>query len=444
MFALEILQQRRERLMKSMGDNAVGIWVSSPERIRSQSSLYRYRPSSDLLYLTGFQEPDVVLVLRPSDAEKKRVTMFVRSRDKEREIWDGRRLGPERAKDSLGVDQVFSIDDLEQKLPGLLEGADRLFYQTGVDDIWDARILKHLKQVSKQRRMGKITPVSVVESGSLLFEMRLFKSDEELAWMRQAAAITADAHRRAMKVTKPGLFEYQLEALIQYHFRVHGCTEVAYLSIVGGGANAAVLHYVENRDPLKAGELVLIDAGAEYQYYAADITRTFPVNGTFSSRQRDVYQVVLAAEEAALRVCKPGNRFDDIHNTAVQMLTEGLVSLGILKGDTSALVEEGAYKPYYMHKTGHWLGLDVHDVGHYFEEDGSSRILKPGMVLTVEPGLYFHPEFCRDDVVQPFAGMGIRVEDNVLITETGCEVLTAAAPKTVEEIESVVGSASLP
>lgn len=444
MFERHILQQRREQLMSRMGERSVGIWVSSPERVRSQSSMYRYRPSSDLLYLTGLEEPESVLVLRPSAKENLRVTMFVRPRNEEREIWDGRRLGPEQAKEVLGVDQVFSVEDFDQKLPSLLEGSDRLFYQLGADDTWDSRITKGLKQAHRQRRTGAITPISITESGSLLFEMRLIKSDDELIWMRKATAITAEAHRRAMTVTRPGLFEYQLEALLEYHFRVNGCTEVAYLSIVGGGGNAAVLHYVENRAPLRDGDLVLIDAGAEYNYYAGDITRTFPVNGKFSSRQRDVYQVVLAAEEAALAACKPGNRFDDIHNAAVRVLTEGLMSLGLLKGHASSLAEEGAYKPYYMHKTGHWLGLDVHDVGHYFEADGSSRILRPGMVLTVEPGLYFHPEFCKDDTAQSFVGMGIRVEDNVLITPTGADILTTGAPKTIHAIEQVVGSSDLP
>lgn len=438
----EVFRRRREALMQQMGEGSVGVWIGSPELIRSRDSGFRYRPSSDILYLTGFEEPGVVLVLRPGHEHP--VTLFVRARNEEKEVWEGRRLGPERAKEAMGVDQTFTLDEVDDELPDLLVDADTLYYQLNLYPDWDRRVLAALQTAHRKRRLGKRTPTQVVEPGTVLEPMRLLKSPEELEWIRKACAITAEAHRRAMAVARPGMQEYQLEALIQYHFRVNGCTEVAYLTIVGGGGNAAVLHYIENRDTLKDGELVLIDAGAEYNYYAGDITRTFPVNGTFSSRQRDVYEVVLAAEEAAIAMCQPGNRFGEIHDTAVRVLTEGLVSLGVLEGNVDELIEEGAYKSYYMHKTGHWLGLDVHDVGGYFESDLSSRTLKPGMVLTVEPGLYFHPEFCNDDAAKAYVGTGIRIEDDVLITENDHEILTTGAPKTIREIEAVVGTEELP
>ncbi len=444
MFSQETLQRRRDLLMKKMGEASVGIWIGSPELIRSRDSTFRYRPSSDILYLTGLEEPEVILVLKPNEPEGHLFTLFVRPRNEEREIWEGRRLGPEQAKEQLGADQVFTIDEWEDKLPDLLVGAERLYYQMGLYPDWDPNILNLLKKAQRQAKSGKKAPRTIVEPGTLVHEMRLIKTPDEIELMRQAAAISAEAHRRAMAVTRPGMEEYQLEALLQYHFRVHGSVEVAYSSIVGGGDNAAILHYVENQYTLRDGELVLIDAGAEFSYYAGDITRTFPVNGKFTSQQRDVYQVVLDAEEAAINVCKPGHRFNDIHDTAVRKLTEGLIELGLLKGDVEELIEAEATKPYYMHKTGHWLGMDVHDVGDYYESDGSSRILKPGMVLTVEPGLYFHPEFCKDPAAEPFLGMGIRIEDDILITENGYENLTHAAPKTIADIEAVVGTEELP
>lgn len=444
MFEAGIFEQRRENLMEKMGDGSVGIWVGAPELIRSRDSNFRYRPSSDVLYLTGFEEPGTIVVLRPSDEDGNRFTLFVRPRNEEREIWEGRRLGPERAKEELGADQVFSIEEFEEQLPKLLVGADRLYYQLNLYPTYDTTVLKGLQASHRQRRQGKDTPGQIVEAASLLDELRLFKSPEEIEVMRKAGSLTAEAHRRAMAVTRPGMKEFQLEALIAYHFRVNGCTEVAYSSIVGGGGNAAVLHYIENHDTLRDGDLVLIDAGAEYKYYAGDITRTYPVNGKFSPQQRDVYQLVLEAELAAIEVCRPGNRFNDVHDKAVRVLTEGLVSLGVLKGSVDELIEEGAFKSYYMHKTGHWLGMDVHDVGNYFEADKESRKLEPGMVLTVEPGLYFHPEFCKDESAKPYVGMGIRVEDDILITESGYENLTHEAPKTVEDIEAVVGSEELP
>ncbi len=444
MFDSAILRRRRDNLMEAMGEGSVGIWVGAPEFIRSRDSNFRYRPSSDVLYLTGFEEPETVVVLRPGDEDGHRFTLFVRPRNEEREVWEGRRLGPERAKEALGADQVFPIEELEEQLPKLMVGADRLYYQLNRYPDMDAKVLQGLQASHRQRRLGKDTPTTIIESASLLDELRLFKSPEELEVMRKAASLTAQAHRRAMGVARPGMKEYQLEALIAYHFRVNGCTEVAYQSIVGGGGNAAVLHYIENQDTLRDGDLVLIDAGAEYQYYAGDITRTFPINGKFSPQQLDLYQIVLEAELAAIEVCKPGNRFNDVHDKAVRVLTEGLVSLGVLKGSVDELIQEEAFKSYYMHKTGHWLGMDVHDVGHYFEGDKSSRTLKPGMVLTVEPGLYFHPEFSKDDAAKPFVGTGIRVEDDILITESGYENLTHEAPKTVEDIEAIVGTEELP
>ena len=425
--------KRRDALMQKMGARSLGVWFASPVRLRSRDTDHVYRASSDLLYLANCPEPEAVLILRP-DADEERSILFVRPRDKEREIWMGRRLGPERAKEHYGVDAAYAIDELDTKITSYLLGCEKIYHQLGDSEANDRRVIEWKEGVKRQRRVGKVTPDHILDSRALTDEMRLFKDSAEMEHMRHAAKLTAEAHEMAMAMTRPGTYEYQIEAMMHYHFRKNGCLDFAYTPIVGGGANATILHYTENQDALKDGDLVLIDVGAEYQFYAADITRTYPVSGKFTDTQRRVYEIVLAALQAGIDACQPGNRFDDVHQAAVAVLTQGLVDLGVLEGDVQTLIEEEAYKPYYMHKTGHWLGLDVHDVGGYFEEDGSSRILQPGMVLTVEPGLYFNPDFHDVPEARPFADIGIRIEDDILITEDGHENLTAAAPKSVADV----------
>ena len=432
--------QRRQKLMEKMGQGSVGIWMASSSKIRSNDTEYRYRTSSDLFYLTGCSVPEAVLILRP-DAEKEKVVLFVRPRDAEKEIWTGRRFGATRAKEYFNVDAAYATDELDKKIEDYLVGADRLYYRFGVESEQDKRVLGWVETVKRQRRFGKRTPSHLIDSSNLVHEMRLIKDQFEIDIMRKAADISVDMHKMAMKATRPDMEEYELDSLLQYHCRLNGCADTSYLSIVGGGSNAAVLHYVENDQHLKDGELLLIDAGAEYQHYAGDITRTFPINGKFSDKQKQVYEIVLSAMESAFEQCKPNNRFIDIHDAAVRRLTEGLIELGVLEGELDQLIKDEAYKPYYMHKTSHWLGLDVHDVGSYFEEDGSSRILRAGMVLTVEPGLYFNPNFYKDaEKADPYKNIGIRIEDDILITDDGYENLTKDAPKTVSAIESLISS----
>lgn len=434
--------QRRQTLMENMAEHSVGLWFASPVRNRSRDTDHRYRASSDMLYLSGCDEPEAILVLRP-DAQEERVVLFVRPRDPQQEIWHGRRLGPERAKEHYDVDATYTIDEFAEKIVDYLVDCQNVYYSLGIDPRRDQEVLGWIQKAKRQRRLGKTTPHQLIDAVALVHEQRLCKDDAELAIMRRAADLTAEAHRMAMQVVKPGLYEYQLEALMQYHFRKHGCLDFSYQPIVGGGANATILHYTENTDMLQDGDLVLIDAGAELDFYAADITRTFPVNGTFSPQQRDVYQIVLDALNAGIDACQPGKRFNDVHDAALRVLTQGLIDLKVLDGDLDTLLEEEAYKPYYMHKTGHWLGLDVHDVGAYFI-DGNSRVFAPGMVLTVEPGLYFNPDFHSAPEAEPFANIGIRVEDNILITTNGNENLTANAPKTIDDIQSIAQSLQLP
>lgn len=436
-----VYAKRRQQWMEEAGAGAAGLWIAPPVQYRNSDSDHKYRQHSDLLYLTGCEEPGIAVLLRPGHEHP--FTLFVRPLDPAMEIWTGRRLGPERAKETLGADAVFKIDELYTKLPELLVGCDRLHYRQGLQAEQDRQVQEVLNKARRFRRRGKATPGTVIDSGEILHEMRLCKDESELALMRKAATITADAHRRAMSCVRPGQNEYQLEALIRYHFRSNGCTSQAYGSIVGGGDNATILHYVENNMPLEDGDLVLIDAGGEYDYYAADITRTFPVNGRFSEPQKQVYEIVLQALEAGIEACRPGNTFDDVHQAAVRCLTAGLLELGVLEGDLETLLKEEAYKPYYMHKTSHWLGLDTHDVGRYFEEDEGSRVLKPGMVLTVEPGLYFNEMHIKPPG-KPYLGIGVRIEDDILITEDGYENLTVSCPKTVADIEALFGSEELP
>ena len=425
--------RRRRQLMRMAGDDAILVLPAAPERIRSRNTHYPYRQDSDLWYLTGFPEPEAVLVLVPGRAHGEAL-LFCRERDPEREGWDGPRAGPEGAVAQHGMDDAYPIADLDEILPGLLEGRSRVYYHFGRDAEFDLKLIGWLNRVRAQVRQGAQPPHEFLELGHLLDELRLFKSREELRLMQRAADISVAAHQAAMRAVRPGMREYELQAAIEYTFRMHDAVP-AYGSIVGAGANACVLHYVANDGPVRDGDLVLVDAGAEYRGYAADITRTFPANGTFTKPQRDLHEVVDQAQAAALAQARPGIPYEAGHNAAVEALTEGLLRLGLLKGRLEKNIADGSYKRYYRHKTGHWLGLDVHDVGEY-RIDGESRLLEPGMVFTIEPGLYIPPDDTR--VAAKWRGIGIRTEDDVLVTKDGHKVLTGKLARSADEIEALM------
>lgn len=424
-------QRRRAALAAEVGTDGLAIVLAASERIRSRDSHYPFRQDSDFAYLTGFPEPDAVAVLAPGRAEGAFV-LFVRPRDATREIWDGRRAGPVGAVQDYGADQAYPLHELPQRLLELLGQRSRLFYTQGQHPEFDQRLLGWMNDLKQQSRRGVTAPSSVVSVDTLIHDMRLFKSPAELAQMRHAATVSAAAHRRAMKACRVGMMEYQLAAEIRHEFE-HAEMTPAYSSIVGGGANAGILHYVENSAVLRDGDLVLIDAGSEYRGYCADITRTFPVNGRFTAPQRRLYEAVLQAQLAAIAAIRPGVSWNLPHEVAVRSLTQSLVGLGLLLGDVDELIEKEAFKRYYMHSTGHWLGADVHDVGAY-KINKQWRNLAENMVLTVEPGLYV----AADDLEAPaqYRGIGIRIEDDVVVTADGVEVLTAAAPKSIEAIEA--------
>ncbi|MEM9254352.1 MAG: Xaa-Pro aminopeptidase [Pseudomonadota bacterium] len=426
--------RRRRNMMSLMGTNSIAIIPSAQERARSRDTDYPFRQDSDFYYLTGFDEPEAVLVLLPGRRHGQYV-LFCRERDLNMEIWHGRRLGPEGVCEQLGADDAFPISDIDDILPGLLEGRERVFYSMGRSARFDQQIMGWVNSIRARESSGAVPPGEFTDLDHMLHELRLYKSAAETRIMRRAADITAGAHIRAMTCCQPGLFEYQLEAELQHAFATAGARHPAYPSIVGGGANACVMHYVENSSRLKDGDLVLIDAGCELDYYAADVTRTFPVNGRFSMPQRTLYELVLKAQQAALREVKPGNHWNQPHRASVRVITEGLVKLGLLKGNPTSLIKREAYRRYYMHRVGHWLGMDVHDVGDY-RPGGEWRLLEPGMVLTIEPGIYVSPD--DRTVAKKWRGIGIRIEDDVLVTDEGCDVLTAAAPKAVEDIEAVM------
>ena len=427
--------RRRRQLMRMAGDDAILVLPSAPERIRSRDTHYPYRQDSDLWYLTGFPEPEAVLVLVPGRRHGETL-LFCRERDPDREAWDGPRAGPEGAVEAYGVDDAYAFEDLDEILPGLLEGRTRVYYHFGRDTEFDLKLIGWLNRVRAQVRLGAQPPHEFLELGHLLDEMRLFKSRDELKLMRRAADISVRAHEAAMRAAKAGVHEYGLQAEIERVFRSHDA-EPAYGSIVGAGANACVLHYRANKAQVCDGELVLIDAGAEYRGYAADITRTFPANGRFTKEQRALHDLVCAAQAAALAQARPGMPYEAGHNAAVETLVDGLLRLGLLKGKLQKLVADGACKRFYPHKTGHWLGLDVHDVGDY-RIDGESRLLEPGMVYTIEPGLYIR----ADDTAVPakWRGIGIRIEDDVAITKDGHEVLTEGLARSADEIEAFMAA----
>jgi len=425
--------RRRKQLMRMAGDDAILVLPAALERIRSRDTHYPYRQDSDLWYLTGFPEPEAVLVLVPGRKHGESI-LFCRERDPDREAWDGPRSGPEGAVEQFGMDDAYPITDLDEILPGLLEGRSRVYYHFGRDAEFDLKLIGWLNRVRALVRQGAQPPHEFLELGHLLDELRLFKSKDELKLMQRAADISVEAHRAAMRAAKPGVREYELQAEIERVFRMHDA-EPAYGSIVGAGGNACVLHYRANNAQAKDGDLVLIDAGAEYRGYASDITRTFPINGRFTKEQRALHDLVGAAQQAALTQAKPGIPYEAGHTAAVQTLTEGLLQLGLLKGSLEKNLSEGHYRRFYRHKTGHWIGLDVHDVGEY-RLDGESRLLEPGMVFTIEPGLYIAPD--DKSVAAKWRGIGIRTEDDVLVTQDGHRVLTDKLARNADEIEALM------
>lgn len=424
--------------MAMIGAGAIAILPTAPARRRNRDVEFPFRPDSDFYYLSGYPEPGAVAVLIP-DRQAGEFILFCRPRDRKMEIWDGRRAGLEGAVADYGADDAFPIGDMDDILPGLIENHARVFYNMGNAPEFDRRVLGWVNRLRGRAQNGVVAPAELISLEPFLHDMRLYKSRHELKLMRRAARISAGAHRRAMRACRPGMYEYQLEAELSHEFRRQGAAAPAYPSIVGSGENACILHYTDNGDRIKDGALVLIDAGAEYQGYASDITRTFPANGRFSPAQRQIYELVLAAQTAAIAAVKPGNHWNDPHDAAVRVLTEGLVALGILKGKPGAAIKNRAYDKYYMHRTGHWLGMDVHDVGDY-KVDGAWRLLEAGMTLTVEPGLYF-PAGDRG-LAKKWRHIGVRIEDDVLVTKDGCEVLSGDAPKTVAGIEALMADAA--
>ncbi|EOC0055922.1 Xaa-Pro aminopeptidase [Cronobacter turicensis] len=428
--------RRRQALLAKMAPASAALIFAAPEATRSADSEYPYRQSSDFWYFTGFNEPEAVLMLIKSDETHSHSVIFNRLRDKTAEIWFGRRLGQEAAPAKLGVDRALAFNEIDEQLYQLLNGLDVVYHAQGEYPYADAIVFTALDKLRRGARQNLSAPATLTDWRPWVHEMRLFKSPEELAVMRRAGEISALAHIRAMQTCRPGMYEYQLEGEILHEFTRHGARFPSYNTIVGGGENGCILHYTENESQLRDGDLVLIDAGCEYKGYAGDITRTFPVNGKFTPAQRAVYDIVLESLETALRLFRPGTSIQDVTGDVVRVMVKGLVGLGILKGDVEQLVAENAHRPYFMHGLSHWLGLDVHDVGFYGPD--RSRILAPGMVITVEPGLYIAPDA---DVPEEYRGIGIRIEDDIVITETGNENLTASVVKSADDIEALMAAA---
>lgn len=428
--------RRRKQLMRMAGNDAILILAAAPERVRNNDAHYPYRQDSDFHYLTGFPEAEAVLALAPGRTAGE-VILFCRERDAERERWDGPRAGTEGAVSDFAMDDAFPIEDIDDILPGLIEGRERVYYHFGRDVDFDLRLISWVNRLRAQMRHGVRPPHEFVALSHLLHDLRLFKSRAELALMKKSAQIASTAHRRAMQATRPGLNEHEIEAELLHVFRRHGAVP-SYEPIVGGGANGCVLHYRANNAPLRDGDLLLIDAGAEFGCYASDITRTFPVNGRYSPAQRELYDLVLAAQHAAIDEVRPGRTFDAYHEAAMRVLTRGLIRLGLLSGTLEKNLREQTCRDFYMHKTGHWLGLDVHDVGDYRIE-GEFRVLEPGMVVTVEPGLYIAPDAKR--VPARYRGIGIRIEDDVIVTDGDPIVISDGVPKDADEIEALMAAA---
>src|SRR5882757_1954388 len=428
--------RRRRQLMRLMGRDSIAVLPAAPVRHRNSDVEYPYRQDSDFFYLTGFNEPEAVAVLVPGRAQAEYV-LFVRERDAAREIWDGRRAGPEGAVKQHGADDAFPINDIDDILPGLMEHCSRVYYTMGLNAEFDHRVIGWINGLKAQARAGVQPPQEFVALDHLLHDMRLFKSRNEVGLMRRSAEIAVTAHERAMRFVEPGRKEFEVMAELMHEFQRHEA-DISYHPIVGGGENSCILHYHENNATLQDGDLLLIDAGCEYGFYASDITRTFPVNGRYSPEQRAVYEVVLQAQYAAIAAAKPGNHWNEPHDAAVREVTQGLLKLGLLKGKLQNLIKEGSYKQFFMHRTGHWLGMDVHDVGDY-KVGNEWRVLEPGMALTVEPGIYI-PAGSKG-VHKRWWNIGIRIEDDVVITKSGCEVLTGALAKEPDDVERLMQAA---
>lgn len=428
-------QRRRTQLMEVMGAGSIAILPAANVRMRNRDVDYPYRQDSDFFYLTGFAEPEAVMVLIPG-REHGEYILFCRERDKKNEIWNGPMAGQDGAVNDYAADDSFPIADIDDILPGLLENREKVYCIMGRDKEFDTRLITWINGLREQVRSGIHTPGEFVALDHQLHDMRLYKSAAEVKNMRHAARVSAKAHVRAMQACKPGMKEYQLEGELLYEFVHGGCRHPAYSTIVGGGENGCILHYVENNALLKDGDLVLIDAGGEYDHYAADITRTFPISGKYSPEQRALYDLVLKSQYAAIEQVKPGNHWNQPHEATVAVMTSGMIELGLLSGELTQLMEEEAYKRFYMHRTGHWLGMDVHDVGEY-KIGEAWRVLEPGMVLTVEPGIYIPSD--SDGVDPKWWGIGIRIEDDVLVTRNGHEVLSRDVPKEADEIEAIMG-----
>ena len=425
---------RRKDLMSMMADNSIAVIAAAPEKVRSKDTLYPYKQSTNFSYLSGFSEPCAVMLLIPNRQQGECV-LFCRDKDPLRETWDGLRLGPVEAKQALALDDAFPIDDIDDILPGLLEGKSHIYYSAGKDKAFDKQLIQWVDEVTLDKESDSEPCCEQVDLDHILAELRLIKSAAEIKLMRKAADISAEAHCRAMRFCQPGQYEYQLQAEIEHQFMTSGATGPAYTSIVGGGKNACILHYIENQSALKSGDLVLIDAGCEYQNYAADITRTFPINGKFSTAQAAIYDIVLAAQTAAINCITPGVTYDQANKATIEVITQGLVELGILKGDVDQLIAEGAYREFYMHSVSHWLGMDVHDVGDY-KINNQWRVYEAGMLLTIEPGIYIAAD--NQNVDKKWRGIAVRIEDDILVTKAGREVLTDGVPKQRDQIESLM------
>ncbi len=426
--------RRRRRLLEMIGEGAIAILPTAPVRTRNRDVEYPFRPDSDFYYITGFEEPDAVAVLIPGRDEGQYL-LFCRERDPDKELWDGSRAGLEGACEVYGADDAFPIGDIDDILPGLMENRERVYYAMGVYQDFDARVMQWVGRVRARSRAGVTAPAEFVALDHLIHDLRLYKSRAEVRAMRKAMEVSMRAHERAMRTCRPGRKEYQLEAELLHEFMLGGARAPAYPAIVGAGANSCVLHYTRNQDTARSGDLLLIDAGCELDYYASDITRTFPVNGRFSAPQRAVYEVVLAAQQAAIDQVRPGNHWNDPHEAAVATVVDGLIDLGLLKGKAARAIKDETYKTFYMHRTGHWLGMDVHDVGDY-KVDNAWRVLEPGMVMTVEPGIYVPAHTPK--VARKWWNIGVRIEDDVLVTKDGCEVLTGDLAKSPDAVEALM------
>src|SRR6267378_1442766 len=428
-----MIRPQLAEFMRRMDQKSVAIIPSAREATRSNDTQYRFRQDSDFLYLTGFDEPDSIAVIALSRENK--YTLFVRPRDPEQEIWVGRRAGVEGAKSDFGADESFPIAEFEEKLHDILDGAENLYYRLGVNPDLDNRIIRKIAEMRALNRKPVHPPQTIIDPSTIVHEMRVIKSPEEIELMQRAADIAAEAHVQAMKTVRPGMKEYEVEAIIEQIFRRQGAAGPSYTSIVGAGANATVLHYISNNGELRDGELLLVDAGAEYKGYASDITRTYPINGRYTKAQREIYDLVLETQMACVEMVRPGTTHDELKSHSIEMLTEGMVRLGLLQGDPKELIKEKKYEQFYMHGLGHLLGIDVHDVGIYYYGK-QSRALEPGTVMTVEPGIYVSPD--TKDIPEQYLGIGVRIEDDVLCTNNGPRVLTSKVPKNPEEIEALM------